>query len=144
MFPGILIAWPSHLSCLLRSIVSRHIVLQSKSPSGMCAKTHTVAASNNGVRMPWSLCYCLFAPHIYGVVLRAHSVRGEPRIQRNAKGEVATTSPPFYNEPHRSHVLFVKVLHGTTFTSWSQHHFVAIGKLERQVRKASYCGNKQQ
>jgi len=25
-----------------------------------------------------------------GVVLRAHSVRGEPRIQRNASGEVAT------------------------------------------------------
>jgi len=25
-----------------------------------------------------------------GVVPRAHSVRGEPRIQRNASGEVAT------------------------------------------------------
>jgi len=25
-----------------------------------------------------------------GVVLRAHSVRGEPRNQRNASGEVAT------------------------------------------------------
>jgi len=25
-----------------------------------------------------------------GVILRAHSVRGEPRIQRNASGEVAT------------------------------------------------------
>jgi len=32
----------------------------------------------------------LFAPHIYGVVLRAHPVRGEPRIQRNASVEVAT------------------------------------------------------
>jgi len=32
----------------------------------------------------------LFAPHIYGVVLRAHSVRGEPRIQLNASEEVAT------------------------------------------------------
>jgi len=29
------------------------------------------------------------------VVLRAHSVRGESRIQRNASGEVATTSTPF-------------------------------------------------
>ena len=29
--------------------------------------------------------------HIYmGVVLRAHSVRGEPRIQRNASGVIAT------------------------------------------------------
>jgi len=32
----------------------------------------------------------LFTPHICGVVLGAHSVRGEPRIQRNASGEVAT------------------------------------------------------
>jgi len=53
--------------------------------------------------------------HIYMGVLRAHSVRGEPRIQRNASGEVATTSAPFFNEPHRSHVLCVKV----TPTSWS-------------------------
>ena len=29
---------------------------------------------------PRSLCYCLFAPHIYGVFLRAHSVRGELRV----------------------------------------------------------------
>jgi len=33
-------------------------------PSGMCAKLRTVAPSNNRVHMPWSLCYCLFAPHI--------------------------------------------------------------------------------
>jgi len=32
--------------------------------------------------------------HIYGVVLRAHSVRGEPRIQRNASGEVKTVHIP--------------------------------------------------
>jgi len=32
----------------------------------------------------------LFAPRIYGVVLRAHSVRGAPGIQLNASGEVAT------------------------------------------------------
>jgi len=32
----------------------------------------------------------LFAPRIYGVVLRALSVRGEPRIQRNPNEEVAT------------------------------------------------------
>jgi len=60
------------------------ILLRSKSPSSMCAKLHTVAASNNRVNMPWSLHYCLFVPHICGVVLRAHSIRGESRIQRNA------------------------------------------------------------
>jgi len=63
-----------------------------------------------------------------GVILRAHAVCGESHIQRNTNGEVATTSPPFYNEPHRSHVLFVKAAPGMTFTSWLQHHFVVIGK----------------
>ena len=64
---------------------------------------------------------------MYGVVLHAHPVRGESHNQRNTTGEVATTSPPFYNELHRSHVLCVKAELRTTFTSWSQHHFVAIG-----------------
>jgi len=32
---------------------------------------------------------------------------------------------------------------GTTFTSWSKHHFVVIIKAEQQVRKASHCGTKQ-
>ena len=65
-----------------------------------------------------------------GVILRALPVRGESHIQHSANQEVATTSPPFYNEPHQSHVLFVKAAPGMTFTSWSQHHFVAIRKLE--------------
>jgi len=83
--------------------------------------------------------------HIYmGVILRTYPIRGESHIQRNACGEVATTTPPFYNEPHQSQILFVKAAPGTTFTSWSQHHFVAIGKPDRQVRKASHCGSKQQ
>ena len=70
-------------------------LLRLGSPSAMCAKLRTVAASNNKVHLTRSLCYCLFARHIYGVVLRAHSVRGEPRIQHNANWEVATTSPSF-------------------------------------------------
>jgi len=56
----------------------------------MCAKLRTVAASNARDHASQSLSYCLFAPHAYDVVLHAHSVRGEPRIQRNASGEVAT------------------------------------------------------
>jgi len=120
------------------------ILLRSESPSGMCAKLRTVVASNNRDHTPRSLYYCLFEPRIYGDVLRAHSVHGEPHIQRNANGEVTTTSPPFCNEPHRSHVLSAKVSHSTTFTSWSQHHFVAIRKPEQHVHKASHCGSKQQ
>jgi len=34
--------------------------------------------------------YCLFAPLRYIVVIRAHPIRGESHIQRNATGEVAT------------------------------------------------------
>jgi len=81
---------------------------------------------------------------MYGVVLHTHPVRGESHNQCNTTGEVATTSPPFYNERHRSHVLCVKAELRTTFTSWSQHHFVAIGNPERHERKASHCGSKQQ
>jgi len=79
-----------------------------------------------------------------GAILCAHLVRGEPHIQCNVNQEVTTTSPPFYNEQHRSHNLFVKAAPGMTFTSWSHHHFVAIGKPEQQVQKASNCGSKQQ
>ena len=66
------------------------ILLCSEIPSGTCAKLRTVAASNNRVHMPWSLYYCLFAPHTYIFVLRAHPVRGESHNQRNTNGEVAT------------------------------------------------------
>jgi len=90
---------------------------------------------------PTFACSC----YIYnGVILHAHPVRGESHNQCNTTGEVVTTSPPFYNEPHRSHVLCVKAELGTTSTFWSQHHFVGIGNPERYVRKASHCGSKQQ
>ena len=59
-------------------------------------------------RRDHSVITCL--SHIYlCVALRSHPVRGESQIQRNVNWEVATTSPPFCNEPHRSHVVFVKV-----------------------------------
>jgi len=38
----------------------------------------------------------------------------------------------------------VKAELSTTSTSWSQHHFVAIGNPEWHVRKASHRGSKQQ
>jgi len=120
------------------------ILLRSEIPRGMCAKLRTVAASNNRYHPTRSLYYCLFAPHRYIFVLRTHPVRGESNNQRNTTGEVATISPPFYNEPHRSHVLCVKAALRTTSTSWSQHHFVAIRNPERHVRKASHRGSKLQ
>jgi len=33
-----------------------------------------------------------------GVILHGHPVRGESHNQRNTTGEVATTSPPSYNQ----------------------------------------------
>ena len=71
-----------------------------------------------------TLLLLLRAAYMYGVVLHTHPVPSESHNQRNTTGEVATTSPPFYNEPHRSHVLCVKAELGTTFTSWSQHHLL--------------------
>ena len=64
--------------------------------------------------------------YTYHVILPAHPDRGESHNQRNTTGEVATTSPHFYNEPHRSHVVCVKAELRTTFTSWLQHHFVDV------------------
>ena len=89
-------------------------------------KLRTVVARNNRDHEPQSPYYCLFAPriYIYIVVLRTLSVRGESHNHRNATGEVATTSPPFYNEPHRSHIPCMKAELGMNSTSWSQHHFV--------------------
>jgi len=71
------------------------------------------------------------------VVLHTHAFSATP-------AEVATTSPPFYNEPHRLHILFVKVSYSMTFTSWSQHHFLAIRKPKWHVCEAFHCGSKQQ
>ena len=48
------------------------MLLRSEIPSGICAKLRTVAASNNRVHMPWSLCYCLFAPHVCMVLFFTH------------------------------------------------------------------------
>jgi len=63
-----------------------------KTRAACAQKLHTVpvAASNNRDHMPWSLYYCLFAPHMYGCFLRAHPVRGESHIQRNPNREVPT------------------------------------------------------
>ena len=83
--------------------------------------------------------------HIYlCVAICAHLICGESHFQSKINWEVATTSTPFCSEPHLSHILFVNVASGTTFTSWSKHHFVVIGKPRRQVCKASHCGSKQQ
>jgi len=131
-----------HLASI-NHINTLNILLRSEIPSSMCAKLCTVAESNNWDHASQSLLLLLAcATHtVYIVVLCAYPTRGESHNQRNATGEVAKTSPPFYNEPHRSHILCVKAEFGTTSTSWSQHHFVAIRNPERRVSKALHRGS---
>ena len=84
---------------------SHIILLRSEIPSGMCTKLRTAAAGNNRDNASQSLLLLLArTTHTY-FVLRAHSVRGESHNQCNTTGKVATTSPPFDNQPHRSQVL---------------------------------------
>jgi len=55
--------WKLHLAWLSHHGHST-ILLRSESPSGKCAKLHTVVASNNGDHLTRSLYYCLLAPHM--------------------------------------------------------------------------------
>jgi len=87
---------------------------------------------------PSTVAYMFMSGHFHVLGIR------KPHFECNANREVATTFPRFWNEPHLLYVLFVKVVPGTTVTSWSKHHFVVIGKAEQQVREASHCGTKQQ
>ena len=113
------------------------LVLRSESSRGKCAKLHTVTASNNRDHAMRSLYYCLFTPHIFVCCSSraSRSWRIAHFIQRQMEG--CKNIPYYLQEPHWSHVLFVKVVPGTEFTSWPQHHFVAIGNPEWQVCKAT-------
>jgi len=113
---------------------------ESEHQSGKCAKLHTVAASNNRDNSTRSLIN-VFVPLSCGCYSSCTSC--SLHIQCHANGQVAKTSP-FYNELHWLDTLFVKFSPSTTFTSWSQHHFAALGKAEQQVAKALHCGSKQQ
>jgi len=80
----------------------------------------------------------LISGHFHALGMR------KPHFQYSANWEVATTSPRFCNEPHLLHVLFVKIVPGTTFTSRSKPHFVVTVNAKQQVRKAFHCRTKQQ
>jgi len=68
----------------------RMSLLRSESPSGMCTKLHTVAASNNRDHAPQSLLllvraiyiWVLFFAHIRFVVNRAFSATSTERLQQ--------------------------------------------------------------
>ena len=71
------------------------IVLRSESQSGKRAKLRTVAACNNRDHTPRSLYYSSFALHIYRVLLRAQSVRGEQRIPAQRQRSSCNNIPSF-------------------------------------------------
>jgi len=122
--------WPLLLFPKVTPAPALWSLLRSEIPSGMCAKLRTVAASNNRDHASQSLLlFFARATHIYFCSSRIS--RSWWIIQSTQHtGEVATTSPPFYNEPLGSHVLCVKAELGTTSTSWSQHHFVGVSLSE--------------
>jgi len=138
-------------------------MLRLESPSGKCAKLNTVTASNNRDHLLRSLLLSLLGSTIncsstsqallevihqdHSIITCLHHIIWVLFLCTSRSWWIAhspkrlpsgcNNRPPFPNELHRSQVLFVKVALGTTFTSWSQHHFFAIEKLERQVHKAS-------
>jgi len=71
------------------------VPLRSESLSGMCAKLRTVAASDNRDHLTRSFYYCLFVPHIHGVVLHTHSVRSEPCISAQRQRSGCNNIPSF-------------------------------------------------
>jgi len=83
------------------------ILLRLESPSGKCAKLHTVAANNNRDHMPRSLYYCLFALCKKGVFLRAHSVHGEPRISAQRQQSGCNNIPSFFPTNHTDRTFFL-------------------------------------
>ena len=129
------------------SIIKTHVVGILKKHCALIRKlewqVHKDSHCGSKQQCNHSITACLCHIHM-GAILHTHRTRGELHIQCNGNGEVATTFPSFYNKPHQSHVLFMKAAPDTTFTSWSQLHFVAIGKPEQQVCKSSHCGSKQQ
>ena len=77
------------------------LLLRSESPSSMCTKLHTVAASNNRDHPTRSLYYCLFVPHIYGYYSShtshswwiTHSMQHQPRGCNNIPFFLQQTAP---------------------------------------------------
>ena len=102
-----------------------------------CAQSFALwqQATIGNMRRNHSIIAC--SPHIYVVFFFAHipfvvnhtfNARPMERLQQH---------PLIFATNRIDRTFCVKVSHSTTFTSWSQRHFVAIGKTEQQVGKAS-------
>jgi len=64
--------------------------MRSESPSGNAQSFTLWQQATIEITRHDHFIIALFVPQIYGVMFRAHPVRGESHIQRNSKREVAT------------------------------------------------------
>jgi len=87
--------------------------------------------------------YCLLALHIYMVLFFTHIPFVVNQTINATPPERLQQHPLLFTTNRTDRTFFVWRLN-STFTSWSQHHFVAIGNPERHVRRASHRGSKQQ
>ena len=111
----------------------------------MCAKLRTAAASKNRDYTPRSLCFCLFAPHIYGCYSSrtsrswwiAHSTQRQPRGCNNTDSTLQISCEVTSIGPGSSLSLFL--LLGTPgirvpgLQVFVQRQFVACWVLARQI-----------
>ena len=107
----------------------------------MCARLHTVAASNNRDHALKSLYYCLLAPllffaHIPFVVNHTFNATPPERLQQH---------PLLFTTNRTDHMFFVWRLNSVR-PSHPGHSTILLRseKPEQHVRKASHCGSKQQ
>jgi len=103
-----------------------------------CSIVHTLILAEV-TRHDRSIIAC--SRHIYVVLFFAHI----PYVVKHAFSAMPAESlqqrPLLFTTNRTNHTFFWWWLsHSTTFASWSQHHFVANGKPEWQVHKASHCG----
>jgi len=92
-------------------------MLRSEILSGICAKLHTVAASNNRVHMPWSLYYCLFAPHICMVLFFTHIPFVVNQTINATSPERLQQHPLLFTTNHTDRTFFLWRLH----LAWPSH-----------------------
>jgi len=98
--------FPQTSNAWISALFKNFILLRSESPSGMCAKLRTVAASNNRDHPTRSLCYCLFAPCTF--LFFAHI----PFVVNHT----INATPP--ERLHQHHLLFTTNRIDRTFVVW--------------------------
>ena len=131
------------LCCWIRNRLSNIAI---GNPSGMYTKLRTVAAENNRDYAPQSLLLLiaratylmvLFFTHIPFVVNQTINATPPERLQQH---------PLLFTTNHTDRTCFVwRLEFGTTSTSWSQYHFVAIGNpsgMYAKLRTVAASNNK--